>query len=377
MPSLAQPAGVPPGANAQFYPAQGVANHMSPPPGSLTPGGYGAPQPGPPGGPQMGPPGQAGMPPPPSMGMPPGTQMGMPPGSGMGMPPGAGMGMPPPPVDYPGAQYGAPPANSMVGMPAAFDSMGNMAQSAMGAMGMGGATTPGLQQGDAGGPDQAVGNAAPLPTLQEIDLTIQCDPSFMRATVGRLHVSQSTANSSRIPLGVVCKPLAGDEGLTNEKIEVVDFGSTGIVRCKRCRTYINPFVSWVDNGRRWRCNICGMLNDVPTSYFSHLDANGLRRDRAQRPELSKCSVEFVAPGDYMVRPPQPPVYYFVIGTPPSLLLLLEYYLSVHVLVDVSSVSVQSGMLQSCVNAIKDSLDRLPGSPRTQIGNTVNVGIYDY
>jgi protein transport protein SEC24 len=35
--------------------------------------------------------------------------------------------------------------------------------------------------------------------------------------------------------------------------------------------------------------------------------------------------------------------------------------------DVSSVSVQSGMLQSCVNAIKDSLDRLPGAPRTQIG----------
>jgi protein transport protein SEC24 len=37
-------------------------------------------------------------------------------------------------------------------------------------------------------------------------------------------------------------------------------------------------------------------------------------------------VEFVAPGDYMVRPPQPPVYFFVI--------------------DVSSVSAQSGMLEA-------------------------------
>jgi hypothetical protein len=44
-----------------------------------------------------------------------------------------------------------------------------------------------------------------------------------------------------------------------------------------------------------------MLNDVPSSYFSHLDANGRRRDRDQRPELCKSSVEFVAPGDYMVR----------------------------------------------------------------------------
>lgn len=85
------------------------------------------------------------------------------------------------------------------------------------------------------------------------------------------------------------------------EIEVVDFGATGIVRCKRCRTYINPYVTWADNGRRWRCNICGMQNDVPSTYFSHLDNNGHRRDRDQRPELSRCSVEFVAPGDYMVR----------------------------------------------------------------------------
>ncbi|KAJ1439167.1 Sec23/Sec24 trunk domain-containing protein, partial [Ochromonadaceae sp. CCMP2298] len=95
-------------------------------------------------------------------------------------------------------------------------------------------------------------------------------------------------------------------------IEVVDFGSTGIVRCKRCRTYINPFVTWADNGR--------------STYFSHLDANGQRRDKEQRPELSHASVEFVAPGDYMVRPPQ-----------------------------------------CAVDAIKSSLDDLPGATRCQVG----------
>lgn len=50
----------------------------------------------------------------------------------------------------------------------------------------------------------------------------------------------------------------------------------------------------------YRCNICGMQNDVPSTYFSHLDNNGQRRDRDQRPELARCSVEFVAPADYMV-----------------------------------------------------------------------------
>jgi protein transport protein SEC24 len=43
-----------------------------------------------------------------------------------------------------------------------------------------------------------------------------------------------------------------------------------------------------------------MLNDVPSNYFSHLDNKGQRRDKDQRPEISRCSVEFVAPSDYMV-----------------------------------------------------------------------------
>ena len=34
-----------------------------------------------------------------------------------------------------------------------------------------------------------------------------------------------------------------------------------IVRCKRCRAYINPFVTFQDQGVRWRCNICFSIND--------------------------------------------------------------------------------------------------------------------
>jgi protein transport protein SEC24 len=36
-------------------------------------------------------------------------------------------------------------------------------------------------------------------------------------------------------------------------------------------------------------------------------------------------------------------------------------------IDVSASAVASGMLQTTVEAIKDSLDMLPGSPRTQVG----------
>ena len=73
----------------------------------------------------------------------------------------------------------------------------------------------------------------------------------------------------------------------------------------------------------------------------------MRQDRHQRPELSQSVVEFIAPTEYMVRPPQEPTYFFVI--------------------DVSATAVRSGMLQSASAAIKKSLDDLPGRNRTKIG----------
>lgn len=36
--------------------------------------------------------------------------------------------------------------------------------------------------------------------------------------------------------------------------------SSTIVRCRSCRTYINPFVSFLDQ-RRWKCNLCYRVND--------------------------------------------------------------------------------------------------------------------
>lgn len=67
------------------------------------------------------------------------------------------------------------------------------------------------------------------------------------------------------------------------------------------------------------------LCTVPSDYFAHVDANGRRVDLDQRPELVKGSVEFIAPSEYMVRPPMPPMYFF--------------------LIDVSISAVQSGMLE--------------------------------
>jgi protein transport protein SEC24 len=157
--------------------------------------------------------------------------------------------------------------------------------------------------------------------------------------------SQSLVSRWHLPLGAVVCPLA--EAPDGEEVPVVNHATTGIIRCRRCRTYVNPYVTFTDGGRKWRCNICALLNDVPGDYFAQLDASGRRIDIDQRPELIKGSVEFIAPAEYMVRPPMPPLYFF--------------------LIDVSISAVRSGMLEVVAQTIKSCLDELPGNTRTRIG----------
>ncbi|MBA0733824.1 hypothetical protein Gogos_017797, partial [Gossypium gossypioides] len=174
---------------------------------------------------------------------------------------------------------------------------------------------------------------------------MNCNPRYLRLTTSAIPNSQSLASRWHLPLGAVVCPLA--EAPEGEEVPVINFASTGIIRCRRCRTYVNPYVTFTDAGRKWRCNICSLLNDVPGEYFANLDATGRRIDLDQRPELIKGSVEFVAPMEYMVRPPMPPLYFF--------------------LIDVSISAVRSGMIEVVAQTIRSCLDELPGFPRTQIG----------
>ena len=112
---------------------------------------------------------------------------------------------------------------------------------------------------------------------------------------------------------------------------------------------MNPFVQWEANGRRWNCNLCGFSQLTPDPYYASLDESGKRMDRFQRAELHKGAVEYIAPGEYMVRPPQPPVFMFVI--------------------DVSYTSVVTGLLQTVVTSIKEAIEsqKIPGGQRVQVG----------
>lgn len=196
---------------------------------------------------------------------------------------------------------------------------------------------------NAGYPNASRSISQPQAPMVEIDESKQCSREFMRMSVNAVPKTRSQAQHLKFPLGCVVSPLSGDP----ENVPIVNFGSSGVIRCKKCRTYINPFVTFVDGGSRWKCNVCSFLVETPNAYFAPLDAEGKRQDLQQRPELLKGEVEIIAPAEYMVRPPQAAAYLFVI--------------------DVSYTAIQSGLLQVTCDSIKKSLDRLPGAPRTHVG----------
>ena len=93
--------------------------------------------------------------------------------------------------------------------------------------------------------------------------------------------------------------------------------------------------------------MCNLTNDVPQA-FDWDNAQQKQVDRWQRPELNYSVIEFIAPQEYMVRPPQPLVYLF--------------------LLDVSFAAVQSGLLATSARTILESLDRIPNADkRTRVG----------
>lgn len=146
---------------------------------------------------------------------------------------------------------------------------------------------------------------------------------------------------------------------------------TVIARCRRCRTYINPYVTFIEGGNRWKCPMCNLSNEVPQMFDWDQEKNQ-PADRWKRAELNESVVEFIAPTEYMVRahrlalaagdslltprfpppllqvrPPQPPCYVF--------------------LIDVSEAAVKTGMVATAARTILESLDRLPNADgRTKV-----------
>uniref|UniRef100_A0A8C6VG50 SEC24 homolog B, COPII coat complex component n=1 Tax=Naja naja TaxID=35670 RepID=A0A8C6VG50_NAJNA len=178
----------------------------------------------------------------------------------------------------------------------------------------------------------------PLPNLNSDLKKLNCSPDSFRCTLTNIPQTQALLNKAKLPLGLLLHPF-------RDLTQLPVITSSTIVRCRSCRTYINPFVSFIDQ-RRWKCNLCYRVNDVPEEFMY----NPLTRSYGEphkRPEVQNSTVEFIASSDYMLRPPQPAVYLFVF--------------------DVSHNAIEAGYLEVVCQSLLENLDKLPGDTRTKIG----------
>ncbi|KFY10901.1 hypothetical protein V492_04788 [Pseudogymnoascus sp. VKM F-4246] len=167
---------------------------------------------------------------------------------------------------------------------------------------------------------------------------------YVRSTLNAVPTTNNLLKKSKLPFALVIQPYSSLHD-ADDTVPVIQ--DQIISRCRRCRTYINPYVTFLDHGHRWRCNMCNLTNDVPQG-FDWDAATQQSVDRWQRAELNHAVVEFVAPQEYMVRPPQPLVYLF--------------------LFDVSYNAVNNGLLATSARTILDSLNRIPNADRrTRLG----------
>ena len=127
-------------------------------------------------------------------------------------------------------------------------------------------------------------------------------PKFARLTINNIPSTAESLNSTSLPLGLILQPLAPlQEG--EQPVPVLDFGEAGPPRCRRCRTYINPFMMFRSGGNKLVCNMCNFPNDVLPEYFAPTDLSGIRVDRMQRPELMMGTVEYLVPKEYWAKEP--------------------------------------------------------------------------
>lgn len=167
-------------------------------------------------------------------------------------------------------------------------------------------------------------------------------PAYMHSTLNVLPKTSALLKKTHLPIGLVIRPYQH----LNDDIDPPPLNEDGlIIRCRRCRSYMNPFASFIENGRRWRCNFCRLANDLPGQFDQSLV--GGAQNRYERNEVRYGVMEYLAPKEYTVRQPPPSTYCFII--------------------DVSQNAIKNGLLATAARTILENLDSIPNrDERTRV-----------
>ncbi|QLG72520.1 hypothetical protein HG535_0D02280 [Zygotorulaspora mrakii] len=167
-------------------------------------------------------------------------------------------------------------------------------------------------------------------------------PDYIRCTLNAVPKTNSLFKKSKLPLALVIRPYQH----LQDDINPPPLNEDGlVVRCRRCRSYMNPFVTFIDGGRKWRCNFCRLSNDVPMQFDK--TTSGVPSNRYERNEIKHAVMEYLAPKEYTMRQPPPSTYAFIL--------------------DVSQNAIKTGLLATTTRTLLETLDNLPNhDDRTRI-----------
>ncbi|EGV60069.1 beta-sandwich domain of Sec23/24 [Yamadazyma tenuis ATCC 10573] len=131
---------------------------------------------------------------------------------------------------------------------------------------------------------------------------------FIRSTMYNIPETEQLRSASKLPVAVTVRPFAPLLE-TEDPVPLVDMRTVGRdyldkedvgpIRCRRCRTYMNPAVQHT-NTDRFTCNICLFPNNkTPPDYAAMLNPSTNQRvDVGLKPELHRGVYDILVPDSY-------------------------------------------------------------------------------
>ena len=189
-------------------------------------------------------------------------------------------------------------------------------------------------------------------TFYSVKETQNSSCRFIRPTLNSIPISQSLLNETNLLFGICVQPFA-EIPEYEASITKVESGKN-IFRCRQCNSYINNKynISFsAQNKQVAICNLCQYENELDINKPG-IKSDYLNSDYSNCPELTKPTVDFIAPTNFKASKIFVPHYLFMI--------------------DISETSFQLGLPSYVINSIQSNLESVHNKENSYIG----FGLYD-
>ena len=199
-----------------------------------------------------------------------------------------------------------------------------------------------------------IGTAPPHTTsFYSVKETQNSSCRYIRPTLNSVPISQSLLIETNLLFGICVQPFAEipDYEEVIPKVKTED----NIFRCRQCKSYINNKynISYSNQNRQIAiCNLCHYENELDINNKG-IKSEYLSSDYSNCPELTKPTVDFIAPASFKSSKAFIPHYLFMI--------------------DISEYSYQLGLPAYIINSIQTNLELIHNAENSYIG----FALYDH